>query len=119
MSFHVNLGEGTRSCSGGGEAELFHPGLVRLCMAATPTSSAMGRRSPSWTSKVCKIMAFRAVFSGFGPFFYIGVQVVILESVIGRGVGMQYCFTRGSRRSSKVLPVQANPRDLARLRIRL
>ena len=31
----------------------------------------MGLRVPTWTPKVCKIMAFTATFKGLGLLFYI------------------------------------------------
>ena len=42
-------------------------------------ASGVGREESTWTSKVCKIMVFWAIFGGFGLLFYIlfGVQVLL------------------------------------------
>ena len=44
--------------------------------------------SLAWTPKVCKIMAFWAVFSGFGPLFYIlwgsrWIVILVMVSIAG------------------------------------
>ena len=40
-------------------------------LAMHPTYSVRGAVAPTWTPKVCKIMAFMAIIMGLGLLFYI------------------------------------------------
>ena len=52
-------------------AEGYVRGIPRMGRSLLMQEVILNMRMPTWTPKVCKIMAFMAISMGLGPLFYI------------------------------------------------